>query len=142
MRGDTKIVNSIFYRRLREVPLFIFFTFYPPELLEFITKSTYYFKAKKCLIRRKPPTTPFQPYVSFQLFPSCHPFTVRLHELVSAFSLPIHFLSPPQSHFCPHDFPETALAKVSNYLSVHMSGVYHKYFNTLDLLQQWTVHPS
>lgn len=61
--------------------------------------------------QRKPSLVPFQPHSSLQLFPSCQPFIIRLHELVFTFSHPIHFLSPPQSHFYPHHFTETVLPK-------------------------------
>lgn len=88
---------------------------------------TLLFKRKKMINFFKKKTFFSAISTSFLLvaFPSYEPFILRLHELVFTFSHPIHFLSPLQPHFYPLHFTETALAKVSNYLSVHIPSGYY-----------------
>lgn len=86
-------IVRIFYRRLRKVPIFIFFTLYPSELLELLPFISSLFKGKKMINQEKKKTT-FN-HISASCLPlaisCCRLSTVRLHELVSTLSRPIHY---------------------------------------------------
>lgn len=94
-------IVRIFYRRLRKVPIFIFFTLYPSELLELLPFISSLFKGKKMINQEKKKNN-LQPHFSLMspsgyfLLPPLHCQTSR----VSLHSLTSHSLSR-QSHFCP-----------------------------------------